>query len=127
MQGPALSLSASQAHALVAYSCDRLSMAKRPHYIREWRKHRGLTQDQLAERIGMDKGYLSKIETGKRRYDQPFLEAAATVLQCEPADLIIRDPSDPDGIWSIWDSLRPVERQQVVEIAKTLKRTGTEG
>lgn len=101
-------------------------MAK-SHYIREWRKHRSLSQEQLAERIGMNRAYLSKIESGKRRYDQPFLEAAAEVLRCEPADLIIRDPSDPDGIWSIWDTLRPVERAQVVEIAKTIRRTGTEG
>jgi transcriptional regulator with XRE-family HTH domain len=97
------------------------------HYIREWRKHRELTQEQLAERIGITKSYLSKIESGKKRYDQPFLEAAAEVLRCEPADLIVRDPSDPDGIWSIWDQLKPVERAQVVEIAKTLKRTGTDG
>lgn len=107
--------------------CDISGMAKQRHFIKEWRKHRGLTQEQLAERIGMDKSYLSKIESGKRRYDQPFLEAAAEILRCEPADLIIRDPSDPDGIWSIWDQLKPVERQQVVEIAKTLKRTGTDG
>jgi len=102
-------------------------MAKTGHFLREWRKHRGLTQDQLAERIGINRAYLSKIESGKRRYDQPLLEAAAEVLRCEPADLIIRDPSDPDGIWSIWDQLKPVERSQVVEIAKTLKRTGTDG
>jgi transcriptional regulator with XRE-family HTH domain len=102
-------------------------MSKRGHHIKEWRKHRGLTQDQLADRIGINRAYLSKIESGKRRYDQPFLEAAAEVLNCEPADLIIRDPSDPDGIWSIWDQLKPVEKSQVVEIAKTIKRTGTDG
>lgn len=102
-------------------------MAKHRHFIKEWRKHRGLTQIQLAERIGIDKSYLSKIESGARRYDQPFLEAASEVLRCEPADLIIRDPSDPDGIWSIWDTLAPAQRTQVVEIAKTLKRTGTDG
>lgn len=100
---------------------------KRPHYIKEWRRYRGLSQIDFAERVGIDRGYLSKIENGKRRYDQPFLEAAATVLQCTPADLIIRDPSDPDGIWSVWDSLQPAQRLQVVEIAKTLKRTGTDG
>lgn len=102
-------------------------MATRGHFIKQWRKHRGLTQDQLAERIGIDRAYLSKIESGKRRYDQPFLEAAAEVLQCDTADLIIRDPTDPDGIWSVWDTLKPVERAQVVEIAKTIKRTGTDG
>jgi transcriptional regulator with XRE-family HTH domain len=94
------------------------------HYIKEWRRHRGLTQEQLAERIGITKSYVSKIEAGKKRYDQPFLEAAAEALRCEPADLIIRDPSDPDGIWDIWDQLKPTQRAQVVEIAKTLKRTG---
>jgi hypothetical protein len=64
----------------------------------------------------------------KRQYTQDLLELFAEALQCEPADLIIRDPSDPAGIWSISGiSSRPVERAQVVEIAKTLKRTGTEG
>lgn len=102
-------------------------MAKQRHFIKEWRKFRGLTQDQLAERIGINRAYLSKIEGGKRRYDQPFIEAAAEVLRCEPADLLVRDPLDPEGIWSIWDTLAPTQRQQVVEIAKTLKRTGTDG
>lgn len=107
--------------------CDIWHMAKQRHFIREWRKARGLTQLQLAERIGIDKSYLSKIENFKKRYDQPFLEAAAEVLRCEPADLIVRDPSDPEGIWSLWDTLTGPQRVQVVEIAKTLKRTGTEG
>lgn len=102
-------------------------MSKQPHYVREWRKFRGLTQEQLAERIGIDKGYLSKIENGKRRYDQPFLEAAAAAMSCEPADLIIRNPIDSQSMWSIWDTLKPVEQMQLVEIAKTIKRTGTNG
>ena len=102
-------------------------MSKQRHFIKEWRKAKGLTQEQLAERIGITKGYVSKIESGKKRYDQPFLEAAAVVLSCEPADLIVRDPSDPDGIWSVWDTLQPTQREQVVEIAKTIKRTGTDG
>jgi|SRR5579872_608560 transcriptional regulator with XRE-family HTH domain len=97
------------------------------HFIRAWRKHRGLTQAQLAERIGIDRSYLSNIETGRRRYDQPFLEAAAEVLRCEPADLIVRDPTQPEGLWSIWDQLGPVERRQLVEMAKVLRRTGTDG
>lgn len=102
-------------------------MGKQRHFIREWRKHRGLNQEQLAERIGISRPQLSKIEKGTRKYDQAFLEIAAEVLRCEPADLIMRDPSEPEGIWSIWDTLAPVQRQQLVDIAKTLKRTGTDG
>jgi transcriptional regulator with XRE-family HTH domain len=101
-------------------------MTEQRHFIREWRKFRGLNQEQFAERVGIDRGYLSKIESGKRRYDQPFLEAAAVVLQCEPADLIMRNPADPEGIWSIWDGLTAPQRVQLVEIGKTIKRTGTD-
>ncbi|WP_332690043.1 helix-turn-helix domain-containing protein [Devosia sp.] len=112
---------------LVDRLCHFVGMAKQPHYIKEWRHFRGYTQEQFAERVGVTKSYVSKIEGGKRRYDQPFLEAAAEVLRCQPADLIVRNPADPDGIWSIWDDLRPAERNQVVEIAKTIRRTGTDG
>lgn len=99
-------------------------MAKQRHFIREWRKHRHLTQAQLAERIGIAESYVSKIESGKRRYDQPFLEAASEVLSCDPADLIMRDPSDPAGLWSIYDTLSPTQRLQLVAIGETLKKTG---
>lgn len=105
-------------------------MAKAPkstHYIRAWRKFRGLTLEQLAERIGMTHQNLGKIERGKVPYNQVLLEALAEELRCGPADLIMRDPTGPDAIWSIWDQLKPAERTQVVEIAKTIKRTGTDG
>jgi len=106
--------------------CHNVTVAQ-AHYIKEWRKFRGMTQEVLAERIGIARSYLTKIERGTRRYDQPFLEAAAEVLRCSPADLIVRDPTDPEGIWSIWATLSPRERQQVVGIARTLKATGTDG
>lgn len=100
-------------------------MSKKAHYIREWRKYRGLTQEQLAERIGITKSYVTKIETGARRYDQPFLEAAAEVLRVAPADLIMRDPSDPEGLWSLWDDLTPPERQQAVDLIRVVKKRAT--
>jgi transcriptional regulator with XRE-family HTH domain len=97
------------------------------HFIREWRKHRGLTLERLAEELGITHASLSRVERGLQPYNQALLENLATALDVRPADLLIRDPSDPDGLWSIYDQLRPVERRQVVEIAKTLKRTGTDG
>lgn len=98
-------------------------MKDQRHFIKEWRAHRGLTQQQMADRIGIDKSYLSKIENGKKRYDQPFLEAAAEVLRCEPADLIMRDPSATEAIWSIWEQLTPQAKDQVVQIAKTFRKS----
>lgn len=99
-------------------------MTQQRHFIREWRTFRGLNQEQFAERVGISRTYLSKIESGKRRYDQPFLEAAAEVLRCNVADLLVRDPTQHESLWSIWDQLNPVQREQLVEIGKTLKRAG---
>ena len=96
------------------------------HFVRQWRKHRNLTLEQLAERVGVTHGALSQLERGITNYTQPMLEALADALMCEPADLIMRDPTDPDGIWSIWDQAKPGERHQIVEIAKALMKTGTE-
>jgi transcriptional regulator with XRE-family HTH domain len=99
------------------------------HRIREWRKYRGLTQEQLAERIGIARSYLTKIERGSRRYDQPFLEAASEALRCGPADLINIDPTAPDGLWSIYETLTPPERAQALAVIQALRgaRTGTGG
>jgi transcriptional regulator with XRE-family HTH domain len=105
--------------------CQYVSMAAQRQYFKEWRKHRGLTQEQLAERIGIARSYLTKIERGDRRYDQPFLEAAADALRCSPADLIMRDPTDPEGIWSVWDGLTPPERIRAVAVIKAMKGEGT--
>lgn len=99
---------------------------KQRHFLREWRKHRGLTQEQLAERVGYDRTYVSKIEKGTKRYDQPFLEAAADALGCDPADIIMRDPSQPGSIWSIWDQIPISQRSQAAKVLEAFtKKTGT--
>ena len=101
---------------------------KQRQFIREWRKFRNLTQERLADRMGISRGYVSQVEKGKRRYDQHFLEAAAEALSCEPADLLMRDPTDPAAIWSIWDQIPPTQRAQAVRVLETFaaKKTGTD-
>jgi len=88
------------------------------HYIKAWRKHRGMTQADLATAIGIARSYLTKIERGDRRYDQPFLEAAAEALGCTAADLISRDPSEAAEIAALLASLSPVERVRAMAMLK---------
>jgi transcriptional regulator with XRE-family HTH domain len=102
-------------------------MAGRPFFLKQWRTHRGYSQERLAEMVQTSKGYISDLERGKRPYNQVLLEALADALQCSPPDLLMRDPTQADGIWSIWDTLSAPEQKQVVEIAKTIKRTATGG
>lgn len=97
---------------------------RRKTYIRAWREFRLLTQDQLAERLEMSKASLSRVETGKQAYTQDFLEACALALRTDPASLLIRNPLDPEAPWSIWDTLKPLEKRQANEVIRALKKAG---
>lgn len=116
-------------HATLFAVCEETGAMKKAHpfFLKQWRQHRGLTQDRLAERIGTSKGYISDLERGVRRYNQDLLEALADALTCSPADLLMRDPSQKDAIWSIWDQAKPAERQQIIAVARALtdKKDGT--
>lgn len=96
-------------------------------FIRQWREKEGLSLDALASRVPMDKGNLSKVERGLLPYNQEMLERIAEALNTDPPSLLMRDPSDPEGMWSIWDQAKPGERRQIAEVAKTLIRTGSAG
>jgi transcriptional regulator with XRE-family HTH domain len=113
-------------------------MAKKPkkhgkgggpgHFIRQWREHRDLTLERLAERVGLTHGTLSRIERGKTAYTQPVLEALADALNTTPASLIMRNPADPDAFWDLLEAIPAQSRSQVGEILKTFaKKTGTNG
>jgi transcriptional regulator with XRE-family HTH domain len=66
---------------------------RRPHFVRAWREHRGLTGQQLADLLGTTKANISRIENLRQGYTQDFLEACAKVLRTTPAALIASDPN----------------------------------
>lgn len=94
-------------------------------YVRQWREYRGLTLEQLAERVEMTPSYLSMFERGQRGYTQNTLEAFADALQTDVASLLMRDPTDEEAVWSIWEHAKPSERKMIVDIARTITKTGT--
>lgn len=103
------------------------------NFIRHWREHRDdLTQEDLAERVAgvLRKGFtaatLSRIENSKSPYSQRQLDALALILDCTPADLIMRNPLDPEAPWSIWERLKPEQRKQAIRVLKALADEGSE-
>jgi len=52
-------------------------------YIRQLRKNSGLTLTQLAAQLELDSANLSKIENGKREFDEKRLERLAKVFQLD--------------------------------------------
>lgn len=73
----------------------------------------------------MTQSHLSMLENGKRGYTQETLEAVADALQTDVANLLMRNPADAEAIWSIWDHAKAGERKMIVDIAKTVTKTGT--
>lgn len=94
------------------------------HFLRQWRKFRGYTLEQAAERVGMTHQNLGKIERGRVPYNETLLDILADVYRTDKGSLIMRDPSRHDPLWSIYDQLAPPERQRLVErVEQEFKKT----
>jgi transcriptional regulator with XRE-family HTH domain len=98
-------------------------------YLRDWRKHRGMTLQGVADRLTDEYGEpfthasLSRVERRLQPYNQGLLEALADIYQTDVVSLLARRPGDPEGIWQVWEDAKPNARKQIVEVAKTLVRT----
>lgn len=95
---------------------------RRKLYIAEWRKYRGMTQEQLAERVGQSVSNISQLERGLQGYSQEGLEAIADALNCEVGHLFMVDPTKDDAIWSLWEQAKDGEKREIVGFAKGVVR-----
>jgi transcriptional regulator with XRE-family HTH domain len=105
----------------------RPKQGRRRTFIRQWREHRGLTQEQLADRLETSVASISRLESGTQPYTQDVLEALSEALGADPASLLMRNPNDPEAIWSIWDQAKKGERELIEQLARSVVKTGTKG
>jgi transcriptional regulator with XRE-family HTH domain len=80
-------------------------------FLKEWREHRRLTQEQAAERLDMDRSNLSRVERGEIPYSQALLEAASIAYDCEPWDLL---------------NVNPLKEGEVVDLTRIMKQATPE-
>lgn len=92
-------------------------------FTREWRKHRNLTQAQLAERVGVAQGSISDLEKGVFAYTQPMLEALADALSCKPWDLLWRPPGAAETLRDVLEGMDPIEQERALAVVKALRDT----
>jgi transcriptional regulator with XRE-family HTH domain len=83
-------------------------------FIAEWRDDKGLTQQELADRLGTSDVTVSRWETRKRQPDQGAQQAIAEALGIEWQDLF-RHPDQPSA-----DALLRDQPPEVVEQAMKL-------
>lgn len=85
-------------------------------YLAEWREEKGLTQQQLADRLGTSDVTVSRWETNKRRPDDDARAAIAEALDIQPIDLY-RHPEQPSA-----DALLRDQPPEVIDQAMKLIR-----
>src|ERR1700761_1603960 len=96
------------------------SDAQCQHFIREWRLFRGLTQAELADRIGKHRSYLNKIEHGARRYSPTLLASVANILGCSTNDLTSRRPDHTSELEVLIQSLNEGQRSRAIAVIKLI-------
>ncbi len=79
--------------------------------IRELRKKRGLTQQQLAEKLGISQVHLGRLETNARSMDLEQVEKISAALGVKPYELLPQE-------WQP-EEISPEEREILRMIRKT--------
>lgn len=68
-----------------------MSVAKN---LRLLRRIRGLTLEELSEKVGISVSYLSRIESGNRRVTEPLLFKLSELLECDPTEILSNEPPE---------------------------------
>ncbi len=110
---------------IMARTPDRHSRSKprrRVWFLKQWRKYRGLSQEELGAHVGFTQGMISQLENGTSDYTRSHLESLATALDCEPSDLLVHDPNQGESPYSLIERMDADDRSRALEILKALKR-----
>lgn len=92
------------------------------HFLKEWREYRGYLQDEVAAELGINKGLVSRIERGVRRYNQDHLELCAKMFKCKPYELIAYAPGGgtKTELGALWRLLNPTQKSAATKMIAAL-------
>ena len=93
--------------------------------VKEFRKQKKLTQEKLAETIGVDNGYISKLEVGQNFPSITTLEKIADVLDVELYELFrytnYKSKNFKEEINMIYDKLNKDKQFTLYQVAKAME------
>lgn len=99
-----------------------------PNFLKAWREFRGLTQQELADKVDTNANMIGYLESGERGLSAKWLRRLAPALDTTSGMLLDHDPRELDSdIIDIWAHADTRQQRQLADIAKTLLRTGTSG
>ena len=75
-----------------------MNLEKIGSFIKDIRKEKGLTQEQLAEKLGVSQKSVSRWETGKTMPDYSLLPVICEVLEINVAELLGAERISGDSV-----------------------------
>lgn len=90
-----------------------------PH-LQAWRKHRNLTQEQLAEALGVTQGAVSQWENRTSDITLSKIAEIARVLHTSIERLMFVPPQASDGLDKVILSIPPREYARAIRVLKSL-------
>ena len=93
--------------------------------VRKYRKAKNLSQEELAEKIGISVTHMSHIETGNTKLSLPVLVDLANELEVQADELLSDAPSGKSSLKNeleaIIDSCSQKETRIILDTVKALK------
>lgn len=98
-----------------------------PNNLRAWRKHKKMTQQELADAVGTAKSVISDLERGVVQLSDKWLRRLAPVLDTKPGYILDYEPDDLDSdIIDIWTRIGESDREHARLVLRTFLKTGTD-
>ena len=95
--------------------------------IRKFRRARGLSQEQLAERVGISITHMSHIETGNTKLSLSVFVDIASALEVQADALLYDQPCDSistaaNEIGDVLENCSAAQARILAEVVKTAKQ-----
>jgi transcriptional regulator with XRE-family HTH domain len=98
------------------------------HFIRQWRKKRGVSLRKLAARLEMEPGgeplvsysSLSRIESGEQPFSEPILNAIADALNVTRVMLLEMDPEKEGHVVDLLNKMDRPTRDQAIRMLELM-------
>lgn len=91
-------------------------------FLAQWRRFRGMTQEQLADAADVSIGTVSGMEAATVGYSPETLHKLAEALEIEVAMLLGVNPYEDEPLWAIIARANDKERQQIARHADVIVR-----
>lgn len=97
--------------------------------IGAWRKLRGYTQEDAAERAGCSVGTVSQVESGEQGYSPETLDAFARAYGVTIGQLLMAPPSSTEDpaplsveMARTWEALRAEDKERILIMSRALSQ-----